>query len=237
MSIIGDARQRKVGYKPGSGARDVKEGKKEAPKILDLQLLKDYIPKVLDHMRPEMKPAYDRYRKHTYLWEVPIHHLLGKVDEPTWVYMIETQAAWIMDSWQSIQANGRWQVYDWEITTETRDHRTRRTIGQNHDGSPEAMDIIEQFEYLVVGVRIVDVNGNDDLQYDMGRPTNRKEQRVQQSGVSDKRISEQEKQLDEQKQQIFKLQGDLNKQNELMTALLTELQSLKSAPKKRAPRK
>jgi uncharacterized coiled-coil protein SlyX len=71
----------------------------------------------------------------------------------------------------------------------------------------------------------------------MGRPTNRKEQRVQQSNTSDKRISEQEKQLDEQKQQIFKLQGDLNKQNELMTALLTELQSLKSTSKKRAPRK
>ena len=235
--IIGQARERKMGYNPASSRlfeNNDASKRTEAPKILDLQLLKDYIPKVLDFMKPEHNPSHERYRKHSHVWEVPIHHLLGKVNEPTWVYMIETQAKWFCDNWQAIQPNGRWHIYDYEIRTETRDHTTNRTVGRNKDGSVETMRIIEPFEFLIIGIQIVDITNGEELIYDMGRPSKRREP-VNTS--SDRKIEEQAKQLDQQREQITKLQADLSKQNELMTALLTELQSKKTPPRKRVPKK
>ena len=242
MSIIRAAREKRHGFNPYKYKADESDkSHKEQPKILDLNILKDYVDKVLTFMKPEEKPAYKRNRKHTHLWEVPIHHLLGKVNEPTWVYMIETQAKWAIDSWQAIQPNGRWSVYDFELEIERRDHRTRKTVGQNRDGSAETLDIVEQFDYLVVAIQIVDVKGESDLMYDGGRPTNQKKgMESKYSAVSnehEKQLEKQAKELEDQKQHIFKLQTDLHKQNELMAALLTELQQQKDASKPKRTRK
>ena len=239
MSIIGKERERKMGYNPYS-SRNKKDDsvKTEAPKILDLQVLRNYVPKVLDFMKPEMKPSYEKYRKHTYLWQVPIHHILGKINEPTWVFMIENTAKWVIESYEAIQPNGRWHIYDYEIKRETRNHPTNRSVGRNKDGTADTMEIVEAFEFLVVGIQIVDVSGGRDLVYDMGRPTTQKDTIVNVSSDNDKRISQQESQLEEQRKEIFELKKDLNKQNELMTALLSELQSQKiTPPKKRTARK
>lgn len=242
MSIIGKAMERKMGYRPGGSGRYRRdEGKPtESPKILDLQILKDYIPKVLDYLKPVAKPEYAGFRKHSHLWEVPIHHLLGKVNEPTWVFMIEQQARWIVESWQAVQPNGRWQVFDYEITTETRNHTTNRSVGTRTDGSTETLKIVEPFEFLLVGIQIVDIRNGEDLLYDMGRPSTRRSAPAAPAIAPDSRIASQQKQMEEQKVQIDRLQSDLNKQNELMTALLSELQQQKtpSIPvKKRSPRK
>ena len=238
MSIIGKERERKMGYNPYSIQNKKDESvQTEAPKILDLQVLMDYVPKVLDFMKPDMKPAFDKYRKHTYIWQVPIHHILGKINEPTWVFMIENTAKWVIDSYEAIQPNGRWHIYDYEIKRETRNHSTNRSVGRNKDGTADTMEIVEAFEFLVVGIQIVDVTGARDLVYDMGRPTTKKDTIVNVSSENDKRIKDQEKQLEEQRKEIFELKKDLNKQNELMTALLSELQSQKTPAKKRTVRK
>ena len=238
MSIIGKERERKMGYNPYSIQNKKDESvQTEAPKILDLQVLMDYVPKVLDFMKPDMKPSFDKYRKHTYIWQVPIHHILGKINEPTWVFMIENTAKWVIDSYEAIQPNGRWHIYDYEIKRETRNHSTNRSVGRNKDGTADTMEIVEAFEFLVVGIQIVDVTGARDLVYDMGRPTTKKDTIVNVSSENDKRIKDQEKQLEEQRKEIFELKKDLNKQNELMTALLSELQSQKTPAKKRTVRK
>ena len=246
MSIIREAIEHRKGLRPGYSG-EVPTGdrvEKKNPKILDLSLLKDYVRRVLDHMKVDSSPSHTDYRKHIFLWEVPIGNILGRVDEPTWVYMIEKQANWVIDSREAVQPNGRWHIYAHELDIVTKNQVRTRAVGRDADGRAEVIEIEEPTDYLRVGIQIVDIAGESDLRYEMGRPTTKKDSfdpgllkqlmkgaPVTSSREYEDKIEEQGKKLSVQESMIGDLQKESTRTNELMAALLTELQELKGQRK------
>lgn len=231
------------GYSIGRRSTSEKTERQNA-RILDLSMLKDYVTKVLDFMSIDNREEHDDKRKWTYLWEVPVQNILGFVDEPTWVFMIEKQANWCIDNRDAVQPNGRWHVFAHEVDMITRHEVRKRTVGKDASGRPEVMEIEKPVEFLQVGIQLVDLNGERDLQYDMGRPTTKKESFDPQllkammknapkstAGEYESKIEEQDKRLADQSDMIQKLQTENQKTNELMAALLSELQDLKGQRK------
>jgi hypothetical protein len=247
MSIIREAIEYRDSMRPGYSRGEIRGENVQTtnPKILDLSVLKDYVGKVLDHMSVESRPELEGYRKFTYLWEVPIGNVLGRVDEPTWVFMIEKQANWVIESREAVQPNGRWHVCAHEFDIVTRNKTRKRTVGKNADGVPEVLEIEEPTDFLRVGIQLVDVNGDRDLVYEMGRPSTRKDsfdpsmlkELMKNAPVSsntgeyEEKLTAQGEKLTAQAEIISNLQQESAKTNELMAALLSELQELKGSRK------
>lgn len=231
---------------------DSQDKPNQDPKILDLSVLKDYVGKVLEHWKTK-EENLEMNRKHTYVWEVELRHVLGKVNEPQWVFSIEAAIEWAVENYGSVQANGQWEVYKWEINQEAKVHSINKTVGKDNDGKAQTTNIKEQIEYLVVGIQFVDVKGEKNMMYEMGRPSTRKRSELDpevlkalmanapaKSG-SDPKVSaiveKQEEQianqaaaLDTQKEQLMaqqdmisEMKAKQDKTNDMMAALLTEL--------------
>ena len=111
-----------------------------------------------------------------------------------------------------------------------------KTVGQKEDGRPELLEIIEPVQYLVVGMRYVDVSGQEDLVYEMGRPAMKRDSGLDAkslkqllassggSGETQKMLSDQKTQIERQDMELALLKEQVAKQNELMAGLLAELQ-------------
>ena len=243
--IIDQAINQRESLRPGYTINRNKSEKVERqnPRILDLTKLKDYIEKVLGHMAVKDKEKHAESRKFTFLWEVPVHNILGYVDEPTWVFMIEKQAHWCIESREAVQPNGRWHIYAHEFDMITRHQVSRKTVGQDSSGRAEVMDFEKPVQYLRIGIQLVDTANETDLQYDMGRPTTKKENfdpkllkaLMKNSPPSnaeyETKLDEQDKRLADQSALIQNLQTENQKTNELMAALLSELQDMKGQRK------
>ena len=222
------------------------------PKILDLSVLKDYVGKVLDHWKTKVE-GLETHRKHIYVWEIELRHVLGKVNEPQWVFSIESTVEWAIENYGAVQANGQWEVYDWEIRQEAKVHATNKTVGKDNDGKAQTTNIKEQIDYLVVGIQFVDIKGERDMTYEMGRPSTRKRSDLDpeilkalmanapKNGAGDPKVAalvekqeaklaEQKASIDSQKEQlqaqqdmISEMKAKQDKTNDMMAALLTEI--------------
>ena len=224
----------------------------ENPKILDLTLLRDYADKVCKFHKTKDPDVEDHYRKWAYVFDWPIANILGAVDEPTWVFMLERNIEWAIDSREATQPNGRWQVWDHEVTIEERMKTRVRTVGNDANGRPATQNETTPHQFLVLGVEFIDVRGNQDLVYDMGRPTTRKEQfdpailkelmANAPRPVDNGKLEEQKKQLSEQSGRIAaqealiaEMKAEQSKTNDMMAALLIEMKSQREQAPEEAP--
>ncbi len=89
-------------------------------------------------------------RKYSYIWTVDIANVLGYVDTPQWVFMIESMIEWLVDSYTAVQPNGKWELFDFESKMETNELKRRRAVGQNRDGTPQIHESIEPVRYLLL---------------------------------------------------------------------------------------
>ena len=244
--IIDQAIDQRESLRPGYSVNRNKSDKVERqnPKILDITKLKEYVEKVLNHMTVKDKEKHSDSRKFTFLWEVPVHNILGYVDEPTWVFMIEKQANWCIESRELVQPNGRWHIFAHEFDMITRHQITKKTVGKDASGRADVMEFERPVQYLRVGIQLVDTVNERDLKYDMGRPTNKNEgfdPKLLKALMKDApsvsnneyqtKLVEQDKRLANQSTMIENLQTENQKTNELMAALLSELQELKGQRK------
>ena len=219
----------------------------ENPKILDLTLLRDYADKVCAFHKTKDPDVKENYRKWSYVFDWPIANILGAVDEPTWVFMLERNIEWAIDSHEATQPNGRWQVWDHEVTIEELLQTRTRTVGKDASGRPATQNETMPRQYLVLGIQFIDVRGNQDLVYDMGRPPTRKEQFAPAvlkelmanapAKVDNGQLEEQEKKLGEQAERIAaqealiaEMKAEQSKTNDMMAALLLEMKSQRGAP-------
>lgn len=238
MSIIKKAKDRNrslTGY-----ARHRQEDNNQPttnPKILDLTKLREYVEKVVTFNKTKEKNV-DGNRKYQYVFEWPIANVLGRVDEPTWVNMIEVGLEWCIDTYTAVQPNGRWEVYDFEVRMEQRIVNNSTTVGKDDKGNVQTQKITVQYDYLILGVEFVDIRDEMDLKYDMGRPTTRNDSFDPQmmkmmmknapteatvDEESKKLIEIQAKQLADQESQIAALREEQQKSNSLMAELLSEM--------------
>ena len=250
MSIIDTFKEKRRMLAPMSQRNNKVEESDELnqkAKILDVSRLELLVNKVIDYHKT--KEEYQKNaRTFQHVWDVNLQNILGYVDEPTWVHMIESYIEWCRDSKEAIQPNGRWSPCRHEIKRERRMKFSNRTVGKNADGSPDVMELKTPYDVLVVGIEFVDLNDEQDMVYEMGRPTTRKEsfdprviremmmnQMPAQSEEQIKKISEQEEKLEEQAKLIKQLKNEQkraaveqNKTNELLAGLLSELKEQKA---------
>ena len=244
MSIINAVRSKKNKYGTyRENTRDKKPTK--SPKIHDLSVLKDYIHKVCNFMKldeskiKELQPnGYSDYRRYQYVVDWFIPTTVGYVDEPTWVYIIESAVEWVADSWGAVQPNGDWRLEAFELTVEDRVKTKNAYVGKDENGRIQTTEISEQNTYLVLGLQYVDINGERDLVYDMGRPTTRNEQfdpklmkqlmanagqNQSSDGDSQKLIAEQAAKIAEQDKALESLRAEQTKMTAMMAELLKEM--------------
>ncbi len=245
MSIIENFRKSRQGY---ISAQAPTEGvsKQENQKILDLSYLRDLLGKVLDNLKTEESDV-EKNRKYSYVWTVDIGNVLGYVDTPQRVFMIESMVEWLVDSYTAVQPNGSWELYNYEHRMETNEVRRRRAVGQNQDGTPQIHESIEPRQVMVVGLQLVDVRAEKDLIYEMGRPRVRQDnpfdpevmKEMLQHGPMPRensmsaevqaKMTEQEALLTKQSAELEHLRNQMRQNSEIMAGLLAELQSSSKA--------
>jgi hypothetical protein len=248
MGIIKDFRDDRTRRKPFGSRGQVNDESlpKTTPKILDLSKLCSLVDDVLDHAKTK-DAGIERNRKWDYCYEAPVGRLLGYVDKPTWVFMLESAIEFAIESRSAVQPNGRWELLDWEHSVEDRGIQQRRTVGQSRDGTPEMLEQIIVEKYIIVGMRFVDVVDGEELQYEMGRPTTNKGLTADglkklianggTGGLSNEEreaFGRQEQEIKRQEMEIELLKEQLSKSNALMAGILEEMQKEKAPTKKKA---
>ena len=170
MGIINEYRE--SSQKFGVYQEPVKENiDTKSQKILDLTYLKKLISDVLSyHMTKQPAKELKGYRRWSYVQSWRLQNILGHVDTPTWVFMLESTVDWCIDTRSATQPNGKWELIDFEIKIEQVDRQRNAVVGRDREGNPQTEMIKEAVQYLVIGFQFVDVRGNKDLQYEMGRP-------------------------------------------------------------------
>ena len=220
MGIINDYRKNNKRF---TYQEPTKEADTKMSKILDLTYMKKLISDVMGyHKTKESKTKVKDYRKWTYVQTWQLQNLLGYVDTPTFVFMLESCIAWCVDVRSSIDANGG-------VQTEK---------------------IVEAVQYLVIGLQFVDINGNQDLQYDMGRPKANSDQAItpkmlrdilssQGSKVVDTPVMQDDKYKDvieqqqtriaEQDASMIEMKEQMTQMQEMVAGLITELQTARNS--------
>ena len=268
MGIIQAARDKQRSLTPVMDRSRLSDNNKptEDPKILDLSVLKSYVGKVLDHWKTKAEDV-EKNRKWTYVWNVELRHYLGKVNEPQWVFSIENTVEWAIENYGAVQANGRWEVYDYEVVMESRVNSKNRTVGKDSDGKAQTMEISEQIDYLVIGIEFVDIKGERDMIYEMGRPSTRKgadldpellralmanapkggavsaetegkmKEQADRIAAQAAALDAQNEKLAAQQDLITQMQAKQDKTNDMMAALLTELKEQRQDIDKKVSRR
>ena len=241
MSIIKDFRKSRQGY---INAQPPAEGHatQEQQKILDLSYLKDLLNKVLLNLKTEDSDISNN-RKYSYIWTVDIANVLGYVDTPQWVFMIESMIEWLVDSYTAVQPNGKWELFDFESKMETNELKRRRAVGQNQDGTPQIHESIEPRQVLVIGLQLVDTVGERDLIYEMGRPRKRQDNAFDPEIIKEmlrhgpmpteaapsadvkEKMDAQDQQIQQQAAELELMRDQMRQNSEIMAGLLAELQS------------
>ena len=81
--------------------------KRQNPKILDLQLLRETVENVCSHhLTDAPKSEWESNRRWSYVSEFHLAGVLGHVDMPTWVFMIEQNIEWTREMRETVQPNG-----------------------------------------------------------------------------------------------------------------------------------
>jgi uncharacterized coiled-coil protein SlyX len=252
MGIIDQHRKqsrRNLNYAPQNTNKNVD---KKNSKILDLTYMKQLIDKVLEHHKTvEKATKVKTFRKWSYVQSWNLQNLLGHVDTPTFVFMLESFIEWCIDSHSAIQPNGKWELLDWECTVEGVEFIKNQYAGKDSDGRPQTVPIAEEVQKLTLGVRFVDINGKEDLEYEMGRPKASSQKSItpamlqqilenQGSKVSpntpsvdtseyEQKIAKQAAQISEQSGQMQEMQDQMKQMQEMVAGLITELQTTKNS--------
>jgi len=229
MGIIESTRAVRASRSPGLHREQSVSEVTANAKILDLALLEKYVNEVFGH-HADSSSDHEGKRSWGYVWEMNLSNILGKVDEPTWVFMLESMIEWAIETHGAVQPNGRWRLSGWEVVIEDKVHVRRVTSGKGLDGLPKMREVRESRKMLVIGAEFVDVLGEEDLLYEMGRPRTRRGGEVP-SGrrleVSSSSLKEAESKLQAQAIELERLRADQGKTQEMMALLLSELQGLK----------
>lgn len=248
MGIINDYRKNNKRF---TYQEPTKEADTKMSKILDLTYMKKLIADVMGyHKTKEPKTKVKDYRKWTYVQTWQLQNLLGYVDTPTFVFMLESCIDWCVDVRSSIQPNGKWELYDFEISLEQIDRTKNTAVGRDSNGGVQTEKIVEAVQYLVIGLQFVDINGNQDLQYDMGRPKANSDQAItpkmlrdilasQGSKVVDTTVMQDDKYKDvieqqqtriaEQDASMMEMKEQMTQMQEMVAGLITELQTARNS--------
>lgn len=251
MGIINDYRKNRSRY--GTYQEPAKaESDNKASKILDLTYMKKLIGDVLKYHKTDVpKKEWDTHRRHSYVQQWRLQNLLGHVDTPTFVFMLESAVDWCIDSHGSVQPNGKWELTNYEISIEAVDRTKNMTVGKDRDGNAQTERIVESVQYLVIGFEFVDLNGNNDLQYEMGRPKAYSDQQItpamlkeilanQGSKVAENVVSsddgkykdvmqKQQERIAEQDKSLIDMKEQMNQMQDMVAGLITELQTAKNS--------
>ena len=229
MGIIEQHRKqsrRNLNYAPPTTNKNVD---KKNSKILDLTYMKDLIDKVLSHHKTVEKPTkVKNFRKWSYVQSWNLQNLLGHVDTPTFVFMLESFIEWCVDSHSAIQPNGKWELYDWECTVEGIEFVKQQYAGKDSDGRPQTVPIAEEVQKLTLGVRFVDINGKEDLEYEMGRPKASSQKSIT-PAMLQQILTDQAAQITEQSGQMQEMKDQMRQMQEMVAGLITELQTTKNS--------
>ena len=221
-------------------------------KILDLSYMNKMIDNVMKHhITPVPKKEYEGFRTWNYVQNFRLKNILGYVDTPTWVYMLEGLIEFAKESRQSIQPNGQWELCNYEYSVEVVENKRNRMTGKDADGRPMTTEITEDVQYLVIGIKFVDIRGQDDVQYDMGRPRRQSENQLspkmlkellanqagqsviqQTPGITDEYkqlVSAQQDKIAQQDRDLEAMRTQMSTMQEMMAGLITELQTSNSA--------
>jgi len=252
MGIIEQHRKqskRSLNYAPQQSNKNID---KKKSKILDLTYMKKLINKVLEHHKTREKPnTIKNFRKWSYVQSWTLQNLLGHVDTPTFVFMLEAFIEWCIDSHSAIQANGKWELLDWECSVEGIEFIKQQYAGKDTDGRPQIVPIAEEVQKLTLGVRFVDINGKEDLEYEMGRPKAASQKSItpamlQQilenqgskinpdAPIVDRseytvKIAEQASQITQQSGEMQEMKDQMLQMQEMVAGLITELQTAKNS--------
>ena len=202
------------------------------PKVLDLSVLKDYVSKVLDFHSTDSTNV-DNNRKWSYVIDFELRHVLGKVNEPQWVAMLEAGLKWCIDTVTGEQPNGKWELHAYEFKMESRVFNRNRTVGRDDKGKAQFQKVSEQIDFLIVGMQFVDIKGELDMINEMGRPTTRKNNQLDpkliqalllqnQSGQTasnpemDGLVKSQQKQISAQEEQLNRQSEEISQQKDMI---------------------
>ena len=223
----------------------------KSAKILDLTYMKKLIGDVLSyHKTKEPKKTVNNFRKWTYVQQWRLQNLLGYVDTPTFVFMLESVVEWCIDVRGSVQPNGKWELFDFEIQLEQKETVRNQSVGKDQNGNVQTEQIVEPVQYLVIGLQFVDTNGNEDLQYEMGRPKANSDQAItpkmlreilanQGSKINDAVpvqvdkykdvIEKQQTRIAQQDASMLEMKEQMTQMQEMVAGLITELQTAKNS--------
>jgi hypothetical protein len=204
------------------------------------------------HKTSAPKKEWENFRRHSYVQQWRLQNLLGHVDTPTFVFMLESAVDWCIDSHSSVQPNGKWELVDYEVSVESVDRAKNMTVGKDSDGNAQTERFVEAVQYLVIGFEFVDLNGNNDLQYEMGRPKAYSDQQItpamlkeilanQGSKVAENVVvsnddgkykevmQKQQERIAEQDKSLIDMKEQMNQMQEMVAGLITELQTAKNS--------
>ena len=250
MGIISDYRKGRNKYNQYNEPVRKETGNLQS-KILDLTYMKKMINNVMKfHVTDIKKEDVEYFRTWSYVQQFRLKNILGYVDTPTWVYMLEGLLEFAKDSRSSIQPNGQWELLNYEHSVEVVESKRNRTTGKDKDGNPMNLEIVEDVQYLVIGVELIDVNGQEDLQYDMGRIRRQSENQLspkmlkellanqgtqiaqpQPAPVSEEYtelVSSQQEKIVQQDKDMDAMRTQMSTMQEMMAGLITELQTTKT---------
>lgn len=232
MGIIEKVRRDKrniTGYQAPAKADKVENGR-----LLDLNVLKQTVVNVCNHHKTELSDdLIEKNRKWEYMIQYKLANIIGRVDMPTWVFMIESQIEWCIDTRTGVQPNGKWELCNVEVLIEQNNIIKKRTVSEN-----EQLEIAEPMQFLVIGFQFVDTNGARDILYDMGRPRREADENVTPDMIrqllegrgasgdsaAQEVITEQAGRLEAQQNQINQLSDKLTQMTDIMSGLMAELE-------------
>ena len=242
LGIIEKTRKNNRGHKYVD--RPTTTDRRQNPKLLDLQVFRDTVENVCNHhIVDDPKEEWEHNRRWSYVSEFRLGQILGYVDMPTWVFMIESTIEWCREAHESVQPNGKWTLCGFEQTLERRDSIRRRTVGQPSDTDSGVVEIAQEVQYLVIGLEFVDLNGNQDLKYDMGRVTREGDNQAQLTpqmlaklmasggaapaapAIDQAVMKEQEEKISTQQGQIDELSQKLSQMTNIMAEMMNQMQT------------
>ena len=250
MGIIKDYRQSNKAFgtynEPAKNDVDLSNAK-----ILDLTYMKKLIGDVLDfHKTDVTEKELKGNRTWTYVQNYRLQNILGYVDTPTFVFMLESAIEWCIDCRTSVQPNGKWELYRYEVEIERIEKMRNKMVGKTKDGSPQTVQIAEPVQRLVIGFQFIDIKGEKDLQYEMGRPKAYSDQQItpamlkeilanQGSKVSEvvaspdvdkykELVQQQQEKIAQQDANLLEMKDQMSTMQEMVAGLITELQTARS---------
>lgn len=187
--------------------------RKNVAKIVESHVLVSLIKRTLDAHKIDASDMVEN-RRHIQAHGSRLANLLNAVDEDTYVFMIDSILAWMIDNHTAVQHNGDWRLCNYEVEIEERLPVRKMNKGLDEKGNRIVEEFINPEKYLMIGFEFVDTRNSADIIYRNGKPAGEdkasKDMRVltdailqQQGGASVSGMSREQSDLIEQQKQII----------------------------------